>query len=314
MPVVDVLGTVPNAGFPVVTVDDVAIGREGASHLKEVGHTHFGFVQVSDADEGWALERRRGFESTLGRRSVSVLEATWSEISSEKSRSPVLEWLMTLPRPVGVMACSDRVAMHLVARCARLGIAVPESISVLGADNDEMYGAMAEVPLSSVKIEHALIGYEGAALLERLMRGESPPLRPILVPPDRVAVRASTDVLAIDDKAVAKALRFISQRANGRLDLDDVARHAGLSRTPLQRRFREALRRSIHDEIVRVRLERAKQLLTETELSIPVVAERSGIQSQAYLCRLFRGKVGTTPARFRRDARPSLPPRGRRSS
>jgi LacI family transcriptional regulator len=205
------------------------------------------------------------------------------------------------------------MAMHLVAHCARLGIAVPETVSVLGADDDEMFGAMSEVPLSSVKIDHARVGYEAAVLLERLMRGESPPVRPIQVSPTGVAVRASTDVLAIDDGAVAKALKFIRLRAFGRIDLEDVARHAGLSRTPLQRRFREALGRSIHDEVVRVRLERAKQLLSETELSIPVVAERAGIQSQAYLCRLFRGKLGTTPARYRRDARTSLPNRGRTS-
>src|SRR6185436_19217843 len=138
--------------------------------------THFGFVQVSDADELWALQRRRAFEAALGRRRVSVLEVTWSQVTSERSRSLVTDWLTRLPHPVGVMACSDRMAMHLVAHCARLGIAVPETVSILGADDDEMFGAMSEVPLSSVKIDHARIGYEAAVLLERLMRGESPPL------------------------------------------------------------------------------------------------------------------------------------------
>jgi LacI family transcriptional regulator len=304
LPVVDVLASVPNAGFPVVTVDDRAIGREGARHLMDLGHTHFGFVQVTDSEEIWARERREAFAAAVGRRPVSVLELTWREATSDASRTKMGDWLAALPRPVGVMACSDRMALLVVARCARVGIAVPEVVSIVGVDDDPMFCAMAEVPLSSVRIDHSRIGYEASVLLERLMRGETPPSRPVLVAPSGVAVRASSDVFAVEDGAVVSALKLIRQRACGAIHLRDVARHAGVSRTLLQRRFREALGRSVHEEIVRVRLEEAKRLLSETDLAIPVVAERAGIQSQAYLCRLFRSKLGTTPARYRRSRKP----------
>jgi LacI family transcriptional regulator len=232
---------------------------------------------------------------------VSVLQLGWAELRSEKSNAVLEKWLTALPKSVAIMACSDRMAMALIRHATRRGFSVPENIAVLGVDDDEMFSARSEVPLSSVKIDHSLIGYEGIVLLEALLRGKSAPTKPTLIAPQGVTVRASTDVLAIDDRAVAVALKFIRQNAFGDIDLAAVAERAGLSRTPLQRRFREALGRSIHDEIVRVRLDRAKRLLTETELSIPVVAERSGIQSQAYLCRLFRSKLATTPARYRRE-------------
>jgi LacI family transcriptional regulator len=301
-----VLGTLPDAGFPVVTVCDRAIGREGAKHLREMGHTRFGFVQAGE--QPWALERRRGFEAALAPRSVSVLDIPWSDVDTRLDTDRVLAWLGSLPRPVGIMACSDRVATHIVAVCAESGIAVPEAVSVLGADNDDMYCSMSDVPLSSVRTDHSRIGYEAAELLDRMMRGEPARTRPTLVAPEGVAARASTDVVAVDDKVVASALRYLREHACDDVNVADVARHAGVSRTPLQRRFREALGRGVHEEIVRVRLERAKRLLSETDLGIAVVAERIGVGSQASLCRLFQSKLGTTPARYRRDAKE---PRGK---
>jgi LacI family transcriptional regulator len=299
LPVVDVLGTVAEGRFPVVTVNDRAIGRIGAGHLREMGHTRFGFIQSTG--QTWAAERRRGFEAELAPYQTSVLDVRWTESST--SPPEVEKWLASLPRPIGVMACNDWTATLLLSHCVGHGIAVPEAVSILGADNDDMFCSMSEVPLSSVQTDHRRIGYEAAALLDRLMRGAPPPPGPVQIPPDGVAVRASTDVVAVDDDVVASALAFIRDRACSEIDVDDIARHAGLSRTPLQRRFREALGRSIHDEVVRLRLERAKRLLSETELTIPVIADRIGMQSQSSLCRLFRQKLGTTPARYRRDGK-----------
>jgi LacI family transcriptional regulator len=301
LPVVDVLGTLPEAGFPIVTVDDRAIGREGAKHFREMGHTRLAFVE--SAEQPWSVERRRGFDGTLAPHPVRVFDVSWSEVDVRLDEERVLSWLASLPRPVGIMACSDRVATHVVAICVKNGIAVPEAVSVLGADNDDMFCAMSDVPLSSVRTDHSRLGYEATLLLARMMRGDPAPRRPTLIAPDGVAVRASTDVVAIDDKVVASALRYIREHAFDTIDVADVARHAGVSRTPLQRRFHEALGRGVHEEIVRVRLERAKRLLSETDLAIAVVAERIRVGSQASLCRLFQSKLGTTPAKYRRDAR-----------
>ena len=141
---------------------------------------------------------------------------------------------------------------------------MPEQVAVIGADNDEPICQISFPPLSSVIINDDQRGYQAAAVLDRLMRGEPPPAEPIYIEPAGVVGRASTDILAIDDDAVVRALRFVRDHACDGIGVDDVVRQVPLSRSVLERKFRKAVRRSINNEIVRVRLNRAVQLLCET--------------------------------------------------
>src|SRR5213075_727240 len=126
---------------------------------------------------------------------------------------------------------TDLMGQQLLEACQRLRIQVPEEVAVVGADNDEPICRIASPPLSSVIINDHQRGYEAAALLDRMMRGEAPPDEPVYVEPVGVATRASTDIMAIEDVAVVKALRFLRDNACGPITVDHVVREVPLSRS-----------------------------------------------------------------------------------
>lgn len=131
------------------------------------------------------------------------------------------------------------------------------------------------------------------------MAGGPGPSEPVLVGPTRVIERGSTDVLAIDDPQLRAALVFIRRRAGEGIGVPDVLRHVPISRRALEVRFRRRLGRSIHKEIVRVRLDLAKRLLAETDLPLPDIAVRVGYEHASNLCGVFRRELSATPSEFR---------------
>jgi LacI family transcriptional regulator len=147
---------------------------------------------------------------------------------------------------------------------------------------------------------HEQVGYQAAALLDRLMHRAPSPQQPYLVGLRGIATRASTDVLAIEDRNLAEALRFIREKACDGIDVDDVARRAAVSRSVLQRRFRSVLGRSVHAEILRRKLSKAQELLAESELPIQIIAERTGFKHQEYMGAQFKAQFGATPAQWRK--------------
>jgi LacI family transcriptional regulator len=134
-----------------------------------------------------------------------------------------------------------------------------------------------------------------------MMRGEPAPREPILVQPVAVRARASTDTLAVDDPVVVQALRFLRENACSGIGVDDVVRAVPVSRSVLARRFQKIVGRSINNEIVRVKLNRAMELLTETSLELKAIAYKTGFGSQAYMNAVFQEKLGQTPGMFRRE-------------
>jgi len=220
----------------------------------------------------------------------------------EKQEDALAAWLLDLPKPAGVMVASDQLGPQLLEACRRAGIEVPYELAVVGVDNDETLCEVCNPPLSSVNAGHQVLGYQAAALLDRLMKGGRAPSEPLYVQPQGVVTRKSTDVLATADRQVAAALRFIREYACQGLTAVDVVAHVPVSRSVLQRRFRKELGRSIQEEIVHTRLKRARQLLAETDLPLIEVAERTGFKHQEYLGAIFKAKTGTTPAQYRREA------------
>ena len=302
LPVVDVLGLVPDAGLPLVHVDDASIARLAAEHLLERGFRHFGFCAITGAP--WSEKRQSVFTKIVAELGCecSICELppdTRQKSSWETQQSKLTKWVRSLPRPVGVMVCNDPRGQLVLEACRRAGVAVPEEVAVVGVDNDEPLCEICNPPLSSVVPDHRRVGYEGAALLDRLMQGEPVPETSVYVPPTGLATRMSTDVLAIDDAHVAAAVRFIREYACDGIDIDDVVQHVPLSRSTLQRRFRKVLGRTLHDEILRVRLRRAQQLLEETDLPIEQVADKSGFAHRQYLGEVFKAKFGETLAAYR---------------
>jgi LacI family transcriptional regulator len=219
-------------------------------------------------------------------------------------------WLASLPKPVGIMACDDVRARHVLEACRSLGLRVPHDVAVIGVDDDEFVCELSDPPLSSVAQAARKIGHEAARILDQLMRPENPRKHsaqsvPVLtvVPPIGVVARRSTDTLAVEDPAVAGVIRTIRERACGPLAITELIAASGLSRWQVEERFRRLVGRSIRDDIFEVRLAEARRLVTTTDLPLKAVALRAGFRSIAYMTTVFRRHFGTTPAALRIAAR-----------
>jgi LacI family transcriptional regulator len=212
------------------------------------------------------------------------------------------DWLKSLKSPIGLLAASDARAREVLDACRLASLHVPEEIAVLGVNDDEMICEMANPPLSSVIHNARRIGYEAAAMLDQLMSGRKV-AADIVVDPLGVHARQSSDLLAIEDPEVAKAVRFIRENACKGIRVDDVLDHVALSRRALEMRFRQWVGRPPHMEIRRVQLERVKELLVTSDYKLEKIAEVTGFSTAQYLAGLFHRVMKVTPGSWRRAGR-----------
>lgn len=307
VPVVDLTGQLPHLPYPRVLPDNHAIGRLAAAELLGRGFKHTAFFTF-DRDAPVVIERMAGFrEATLAAGcSFRVLDYT-DQIPKGKGRQAMIRWLAgeleKLPKPVGAMAQFDAEANIIVQACIHAGLNVPEQVAVVGVDNDPIYSELGPVPLTSVISNRELLGHRGAELLDHLMRGGQPPVEPERVPPGGIIVRRSTDIFATNDEGVAKALRFIKENAAGPVTIDAVVRASGVSRRALYGKFARNLGRSIQAEIVRQRINLAKNLLSTTDEKLDAIAYDSGFDGASSLSKTFRAHEGMPPSVYREKYR-----------
>jgi LacI family transcriptional regulator len=312
LPAVDLRCVLPDLEFPSARPDDEGIARLASEHLLERGFRHFAFCGFNGADYSDARRERFAKRITEAGFQCSVFEDTHgprhgSTLAYEeyglKGEDRVARWLQDLPKPVGLMACNDIRGQQVLNACRDVGLQVPDEVAVIGVDDDEMLCELSDPPLSSVAPNSKRIGYEAAALLARMMAGKKPPAEPVFVEPEGVITRRSTEVLAIDDRHIANVVRFIREHACEGIDVSDILKVVPLSRSALERRFARTLGRSPKEEILRVRLNRARQLLSETDFPLWMVAEKIGLEHTEYLNVIFKKKIGLTPGQFRAQGR-----------
>ncbi|HEY1065555.1 MAG TPA: DNA-binding transcriptional regulator [Pirellulales bacterium] len=308
IPVVDMTDVHGDLGLPHVWTDHAAASAAAASHLLERGFRRFAFCGFSGHD--WSTRRRDGFLASVqaAGASAEVFESPWGGEAAgtwDEQQRAIGDWLARLPKPVGVMACNDMRGQHVLDACRRQGLAVPEEVAVVGVDDDELLCEICDPPLSSVALNAERIGWEAAARLDRLMNGETLDSPEMIVEPRGVVARQSSDILALDDPQIAAAVRFIREHACQGVTVTDVLRHVPLSRSVLERRFRQKLGRSPRAEIRNVQLKRVKQLLSETDLSLERIADVAGFEHAEYLSVVFKRETGETPGGFRKRNAPA---------
>jgi LacI family transcriptional regulator len=307
LPAIDLRGSVPGISIPVVGLDAAAAARLAFEHLRERGFRHFAFCSAAPQYH-FSDERGEAFER-LAREagcSFSAFPPTGNGPCSaewDQEQRALARWVAKLVKPVGILACHDERGVDLLNACRDLRIAVPDDVAVIGVDNDEVMCELAEPSLSSVDSNTEQIGYRAAELLEQLMAGKITLAEPTLIEPAGVVARRSTDAFAIDDPELASSMRFIRDHACDGINVEDVLQQTRLSRSTLERRFVALLGRSPSDEIVRLRLERVKQLLEETNYPLSQIAALAGIEHPEHLGRLFRRKFGKTPGQYRQAMR-----------
>lgn len=311
VPTVDLRGSVSGFGFPLIDTDDRKVATLAAEHLIERGFRHYafcGFVGANYSDKRSQFFQERlaqaGFSCQVYRPPKHGLEA--QTIGYERHgllfQEDLTHWLTALPKPIGIMACNDIRGQQILNLCRQLDLAVPEEVAIIGVDNDEILCELSDPPLSSVAPDTLRIGYDAAVLLERLMAGGKPPLKPVLIPPHGIVTRRSTEVLALDDRQLVVGLRFIRDHAFDPITINDVAKAAGICRRVFEQRFATRMGRSPKAEVLRLRLERVKQLLVDTDWNLAQIAEKTGFNYGEYLHAVFTQKVGITPGEFRRQA------------
>jgi LacI family transcriptional regulator len=304
VPAVDVSAARLVPGLPWVETDDAQIARLAAEHLLERGFKHFGFC--GDARFNWSAWREEHFCARVRAAggTVSCYRPTAEAAGDLAAQAADLRrWLADLPKPVGIMAAYDSRGQQVLDACRGAGLAVPAEVAVIGVDNDELLCDLATPPLSSVIPNAHRAGYEAAALLDGLMAGRSVGAEARLIAPLGVAARQSTDVLAVDDRDVARAVQFIREHACDGINVADLLRAVPLSRRVLEQRFRRLLGRTPREEILQVRLARVRQLLSETDLPLYQIAERAGFEHAEYLSVVFKRETGQMPSAFRSATR-----------
>ncbi len=293
-------------GAPGISPDYRAVAQLACRHFLEAGLRHFGFYGTPRGEHRLLDARCDYFRQQVEEAGYpcSVYEPRPSGRGGtpwEQDQARLARWLKRLPKPVGIMACYDEYGLHALNACRRAGLLVPDEVAVVGVLNDELLCGLANPPLSSIDLDAERIGYEAAALLDRLMAGAKLPKKYSEFPPRGLVVRQSSDVVGIADQQITAALRFIREHAVEMIGVADVAAALDISRRTLERRFVKLLGRTPKQEILRVQLARAQELLTHTTLSLTVIAEKTGFQSAAYLCVVFQRQMGCTPGDYRRD-------------
>ncbi len=294
------------SGIPYIYTDNAAIGRLGAEHLLGCGFTNLAFSGYpKTATSGWSEERAvafvrtcaaagRGCEVFTGRHGTA---RRWQDLQRE-----LAAWIGGLPKPVGLMACNDVRARHVLEACRSLGLRVPRDVAVLGVDNDEVICELTDPPLSSIDQSARRVGYEAAAMLDRRLRtrgagGRAPPR--VVVPPIGVVARASTDTMATGEEAVVRTLEWLRQNPWRKPDAAALAADACVSRSTLDKRFKAVVGRSLHEEFVRLRVAGLRQLIAGTDLPLKTIAARTGFPSVQYMTTFLHRHTGLTPARLR---------------
>ncbi len=290
-------------GTPYIDTNGVRIGRMAAEHLLDHGFHHFAYCGYDELH--WSRARQENFGKRVAEAGFDVHVCKCRKSRSrqlwENEQILVVDWLKSLPKPIGLMACNDDRGRELTEACKMAGLEVPGEVAIIGVDNDELVCELSDPPLSSVALNVEKGGYEAAELLDKLMAGKKVANEDIIVEPMHVVTRQSTDILAVEDQDVAEAMRFIRQHSKRIIQVGDIVDSVGLSRRVLQQRFRRTLGRSVYDEIKRCRIEQIALMLSETDLSITQVASAFGYPGIEKLSRYFQREEGMTPLAYRRQ-------------
>jgi LacI family transcriptional regulator len=286
-------------GSPLVRGHDRAIGALACEHLRQLGYRRFTFYGGGKSTS--ERERRGGFCDAVteaGLEYVDILKNGSHEV--RQSSEFLLEWLRALPKPIAIFCHYTLGARRLVISARDCGVAVPEEVSILGLENDDLLCRANRPSISSVDQGLHRIGHEAARILDEWLAGKQPPTEPVLVEPGGVIQRRTTSFYAIEDPLVSRAMRYIWERACEGIQVGEVVEHVNCSRRGLEVRFKKSIGRSIGSEIGRARISHARTLLTETKLSLAEIAQACGYQWQAQFTKVFRQIAGETPSAYRK--------------
>lgn len=313
VPCVDVRCSRQFDGVPQIETDDRQVAEMAFEHLWERGFRRFAFCGFRNAH--YSETRLRFFREAVTRADcpLAVYETRGPRnaptTSVEQSGMADLEtlsgWLKNLVPPTGLFVCNDIRGQQVLNACRASDLAVPDDVGVIGVDDDDAICPLSDPPLSSVRPDAERVGYRAAEILNAMMDGAPPPADVEFVPPKKVVQRLSTQVIAVEDREVARVCRFIREYACDGIDVNDVAEFSILSRRHLERRFRSELNQTPHQVITEVQVDRVKQLLRESDMTLEQLAQLVGYSHKERLSAVFKKHCGETPGAYRRRVQSS---------
>ena len=309
IPVVDLTFTPPEMQIPRVSGDHAEMGRLARRHFEERNFRHYAWFSTN-----WLNIHKLRYDgfaqgcADARERIPPVPRWVFAE-EAPPERLDDFAWfdrwlgdkLRAAPKPLALLAYDDADAARALGACLTAGLSVPEDVAILGIGGDRLICENQLVPLSSVEHDQGRTGYEGAELLDRLMDGEKPPRKPILIPPRGITVRASTDFVAAASPIVRRVLEYIRTHLDKPFGLSQIADGIGSSRATVARLFEQEFGHPVGAEILRQRLSLAKRFLNDGTLSISEIAHRVGFCNPAYFTNTFRRATGVTPKKWRSD-------------
>ncbi|NEX77144.1 D-xylose utilization transcriptional activator XylR [Aeromonas rivipollensis] len=286
-----------------IATDNFALVESAFLHLKSKGVQRFAFYGLpGSSSKHWAVEREYAFRQLVANEKYLGLVYQGIETTPENwqhAQNRLTDWVLTLPPQTGIIAVTDARARHLLQVCDHVNIPVPEKLCVIGIDNEELTRYLSRVALSSVAQGTRQMGYQAAKLLHRLLDNEVLPLQRVLVPPVRAVERRSSDYRSLHDPAVIQAMHYIRNYACSGIKVEQVLDSVGISRSNLERRFKEEVGKTIHAVIHTEKLEKARNLLVSTSLSINDVSQACGYPSLQYFYSVFKKEYEETPKEHR---------------
>lgn len=283
-----------------VLTDDYLVGQMAAQEFLDRRFEYMAFAKFTDLRA--VNEREMGFRETVlkeGKKYILFDFRSKKKGSSTNWLSRLKHYIERTPKPIGLLAQSDHRANTLISGCDQLGIAVPNEVSIIGVDNNEHISDFASIPISSVDCQREQMAYQGAKLLDSLMKGNDAPTKPLIIKPTSVVVRQSSNHYAIKNHSVVRALQFIDNNYLKQIGVKDVVDASLTSRSGLYISFENYLHHSISEEISRRRIAYAIRLLLETSEPIHRIAFQSGFQSTENFCRVFKRLTGLQASKYR---------------
>ena len=320
MPII-AYSTVQDMGsVPFISTDSKEVAQLAFEYLSNKQFTNYAFFGLTEAR--WTGERLKYFSDLVTRsghklhvfqgkpihvaNNLPSFAKLWIDTTLRQGQQDLIKWLEQLPKPVAILASCDILGCHLSYLVKEIGLSIPDDIAILGIDNNEALCNVCSPRLSSIALNLNKAGYDACELLDRIISGKEQ-LRgqKIKIQPMHVKERASTDIYAIDDPDVIKALKYIRSCSHEPMQVEDIARHVCISKRSLQMKFHQILNISIHDEIIHAHFLIARYLLLETDLSVEDIALQSGFHYSSNMRRAFQNITGMLPHKYRQIHRVS---------
>ena len=289
-------------------IDSVAVGKDAARYFNSLGRfSSYGFVHGAIRFP-WSIDREEGFRSAMPRNTPLFV---FPEGEPEKAKAgpdapaipldKLAKWLVALPKPTAVFCANDLFATKVLIVCERLGLKVPNQVTVIGCDNDPLVFSNTNPPLTSLQLPFSELGYRAAATLDRLLRGRCPSRSTIRVAGTHLFERGSSVHIPPATALVEKARAYIAKHACDGIRPNDVIAHVGVSRSLLNLRFRQVCGKSINEDIIDVRLAEVRRLLKKSDQTILQVGRDCGFNDPDNLKRLFKRRYGVSMREWRRS-------------